>query len=87
MQKWELSDYQWEQIKQFFPPKTSKRGRARRDPRKLLNAIIWVLRTGSPWCALPEKYGSWHTVYNNFRKWSQQDIIEKIFNYFCANVE
>ena len=23
IQKWELSDYQWEQIKQFFPPKTS----------------------------------------------------------------
>ena len=87
MQKWEWSDYQWEQIKQFFPPKTSKCGRARRDPRELLNAIIWVLRIGSPWCALPEKYGSWHTVYNNFRKWSQQGIMEKIFNYFCANAE
>lgn len=85
MQKWELSDYQWEQIKDFFPPKTSKCGRARRDPRELLNAIIWVLRTGSPWCALPEKYGSWHTVYNNFRKWSQEGVIEKIFHYFCSN--
>ena len=48
IQKWELSDYQWEQIKQFFPPKTSKRGRARRDPIELLNAIIWVLKTDFP---------------------------------------
>ena len=70
-----------------FPPKTSKCGRARRDPIELLNAIIWVLRTGSSWCAFPEKYGYWHTVYNNFRKWSQQGIMEKIFNYFCANAE
>ncbi|MCI8628244.1 MAG: transposase [Firmicutes bacterium] len=37
---------------------------------ELLNAIIWVLRKGSPWCVLPKKYGYWHTVYNNFRKWS-----------------
>ena len=87
MQKWELSDYQWEQIKYFFPPKTSRCGRARRDSRELLNATILVLRTGSPWCALPEKYGPLPTVYNNFRKWSQQGIMEKIFNYFCANVK
>ena len=45
------------------------------------------MRTGSPWCALSEKYGSWHTVYNNFRKWLQEEIIEKIFNYFCANAK
>ncbi|MCI8629363.1 MAG: transposase [Firmicutes bacterium] len=30
--------------------------------------MIWVLRTCFPWCVLPEKYGYWHTVYNNFRK-------------------
>lgn len=66
--KYELTDYQREQIKDLFSPETSKCGRARRDPKELMNAIIWVLRTGSPWCALPEKYGSWHTVYNNFRR-------------------
>ncbi|MCI9355651.1 MAG: transposase [Firmicutes bacterium] len=54
-------------MRDFFAPKTSKYDRERRDPRELLNAIIWVLRTGSSWCATPEKYGSWHTVYNNFK--------------------
>lgn len=87
MEKYKLSDYQWEQIKNFFPPKTSKCGRARRDPRELMNAIIWVLRTGSPWCALPLEYGSWHTVYNNFRKWSQEGVMEKIFKKFALNPE
>ena len=33
MQKWELGDYQQEQIKQFFPSKTSKCGIERREPR------------------------------------------------------
>ena len=85
MSNYELTDYQWKQIEDLFPPKTSKCGRARRDPREFINAIIWVLRTGSPWCALPEKYGPWHTVYNNFRKWINDGVITKIFERFSAN--
>ena len=38
MEKYEISDYQWKQIKDFIPPKMSKCGRARRDPRELINA-------------------------------------------------
>lgn len=34
-----------------------------------------------------KKYGSWHTIYNNFRKWSQEGIIEKIFEKFTPNLE
>lgn len=82
MCKYELTDYQWNQIKDLIPPKTSTCGRARRDPRELLNAIIWVLRTGAPWCELPEKYGPWHTAYNNFRKWTDEGIMENIFKKF-----
>ena len=82
MQKWELSDCQWEQIKDFFPPKTSKCGSERRDPRELLKAIIWVLRIDSPWCAIPEKYGSWHTVYNNFRNGHNKALWRKFFIIF-----
>ncbi len=87
MENYEISDYQWKQIKDLIPPKTSKCGRARRDPRELMNAIVWVLRTGAPWCALPEKYGPWHTAYNNFRKWTNQGVIEKIFQEFAAKPE
>ena len=34
-----------------------------------------------------EKYGPWHTVYNNFRKWTQQGIMSEIFNKFTPNTE
>lgn len=87
MEKYKLSDYQWKQIEPLIPPKTSTCGRARRDPRELINGIIWVLRTGSPWCGLPKEYGSWHTIYNNFRKWSQEGVMEKIFEKFTANTQ
>lgn len=69
----------------MISPKTSKCSRARRNLRELIDAIIWVLRTGSPWCALPKKYSSYHTVYNNFREWSQEGVIAKIFEKFAPN--
>jgi len=87
MSKYELTDYQWSQIKDFIPPKTSTCGRTRSNPRKLMNGIIWVLRTGSPWCALPEEYGSWHTVYNNFRKWTREGVMAKIFQEFSPHTK
>lgn len=87
MCKYELTDYQRSQIKDLIPPKTSTCDRARRDPRELLNAIIWVLRTGAPWCELPEKYGLWHTAYNNFWKWTREGILENIFKKFASLAE
>ena len=78
--KYEITDYQWGKIEPCIPKKTSTCGRARRDPIELINAIIWVLRTGSPWCEIPERYGSWRTAYNNFRKWEEKGVREKIFN-------
>jgi transposase len=79
MGKYDLKDNQWEQIKGEIPPKTSKSGQPRRDPRELINGIMWVGRTGSPWCELPLEYGPWHTCYNNFRKWTEDGTLERIF--------
>lgn len=52
-----------------------------------MNGIILVLRTGSPWCAFPEKYEPWHTAYNNFRKWTNEGIIAKILDRFSPNAQ
>lgn len=42
--------------------------------------MFWVLGSGAPWRDLPERYGSWKTVYNRFNRWSKSGIINKIFN-------
>ncbi len=36
---------------------------------------------------MPEEYGSWHTVYNNFRKWSKEGIIAKIFENLIPDLQ
>jgi putative transposase len=77
--KYEITDYQWKKIAPFIPKKPSACGREPRDPRELMNAIFWVLRTGSPWCEIPKEYGPWRTAYNNFRRWEAKGVMEKIF--------
>ena len=63
----EMSDEQWEQIKDLFPK--TKTGRPPKDKRLMFNAILWLARSGSAWRDLPEHFGSWKTVYSRFCKW------------------
>jgi len=46
---------------------------------RMIHAIIWVLKTGAPWRDLPERYGSWNSVYSRFYRWCKRGIWEKIF--------
>ena len=54
------------------------RGVARVD-RRVLNGIFYVLRTGSPWRDLPERYGLYTTVYNRFNGWAKKGVWLTIF--------
>ena len=50
-----------------------------KDNRMMMNVIIWVLKTGAPWRDLPERYGSWNSVYSRFYRCCKCGIWEKIF--------
>jgi transposase len=67
MARFDLSDFEWELIQPLLPNKP--RGVARVDDLRALNGIFWVLRTGSPWRDLPERYGPPTTIYNRFNRW------------------
>ena len=57
----EITDRAWDQIEPLLPREGGKRGGRWRDHRTVINGILWKLRTGSPWRALPERYGPWQT--------------------------
>jgi len=44
----------------------------------MVNAMLWVLKTGAPWRDLPAHYGSWNTVYSRFSRWSKQGLWGKL---------
>ncbi|MNC21226.1 hypothetical protein D3C75_691960 [compost metagenome] len=80
--RYEIRDDQWEQIKDLLPPeRKSLGGRPPKDHRKILNAMLWVARTGAPWRDLPEYYGSWSTVYSRFRRWQIAGIWDRILEH------
>ena len=46
----------------------------------MLEAMVWILRTGAPWRDLPPEYGSWKTVYTRFSRWSQKDVLKRVLD-------
>ncbi|GIW97154.1 MAG: hypothetical protein KatS3mg111_0487 [Pirellulaceae bacterium] len=67
MRRYEVPDEQWELIEDLLVCRR-KTGRPCRDPRVMVNAILWILNTGSPWRDLPDRYGSRQTAYNRFNR-------------------
>ena len=45
--RYELTNGQWEQIKDFFPPYSTGRP-PKRSNREMFNAILWIARSGAP---------------------------------------
>lgn len=78
---WELSDEVWERVRPLIPerPPHPKGGRPAEDDRQMLSAILYVLRTGIQWNALPRELGACTTVYDRFRLWEQQGMFERIW--------
>jgi len=77
MARFDLSDAEWRVIAPLLPNKP--RGVPRTDDRRVLNAIFYILRTGSPWRDLPERYGPYTTAYNRYNRWAKQGVWLRIF--------
>lgn len=74
-----LTDEQWELIADLFPAERKcKTGRTPRDRRVILNAILWVLRTGVPWRDLHPEFGPWSTAWDFFDKWTKDGTFDKV---------
>lgn len=80
--RYELSDFEWSIIAPLLPNKP--RGVPRVDDRRVLNGIYWRLRTGSPWCEIPERYGPSTTCYNRFVRWRKLGVWDRIFDAITA---
>lgn len=64
----DLSDEQWQLISKYVP-KPARRGRRPIPRRWVVNAILYVVRTGCQWRMLPRHFPHWNTVYGIYRRW------------------
>src|SRR5215217_3140317 len=73
----ELTDEQWAALAPHLPPQRASTGRPAKDHRTVVEGIVWRLRTGAPWRDLPERFGSWQTVYTRFRRWQRAGVWDR----------
>jgi transposase len=78
MARHDLTDFEWRVIEPLLTMKP--RCVPRVDNRRVLNGIFWVLRSGSSWRDLPERFGPYTTVYNRFNRWRKARIWDKLMD-------
>lgn len=78
LKRHELTDEQWALVRSHLRRSKARTGRPPREPRLMLNGIMWVLATGAPWRDLPERFGPWQTVYDHFRRWRKSGVFARI---------
>lgn len=67
-------------------PRPSK-GRPRADDRRVLNGIVWKLRTGTAWRDVPGRCGPWATLHTRFRRWAQDGTFERMLRAAQAQAD
>ena len=66
----DLTDARWNLIRPLLPIEEGSRGRPMElEPREVVNAILYVLRTGCQWENLPNDFPNANSVYYHYRKW------------------
>jgi len=71
-----LTDVVWEPIEPLF--KQKGRGRRGKNDRNFVEAILWIMRTGTAWRDLDTEFGPWKTHYNRFNNWAQNGRLERL---------
>jgi transposase len=87
MGRFDLTDRQWERLEPLLPPRRPRTGRPNDDHRRILNGIVWVLRTGAPWRDLPERYGPVGTVSSRFYRWRAAGVWDRVLAALQAEAD
>jgi hypothetical protein len=74
----ELTDAEWRLVQPLLPPQKPGSGRPRHDHRIVLAGILWVVRSGASWRAMPQEYGKWETAYKRYRLWCATGLWPRI---------
>ncbi len=73
-----LTDKQWQVIKNIVETKERKR---KHSLREMINAMMYITKTGCQWRMLPKEFAPWQTVYFYFRKWKFEGLFEELMHH------
>lgn len=76
----DMSTKEWKIIKPLLPPKAANQ---QNSLRQIVDASLYVNKTGCQWRALPHEYPPWSSVHYHFNKWSKDGTLEAINTALC----
>src|SRR3970040_92673 len=84
----DLSDAQWAILKPLLQPRGRSEGRGRpwRDARAVLNGVLWVLRTGTPWHDLPSRYPPYQTCHLRLQQWRREGTLTQVLTRLAEDL-
>jgi len=98
-QSWEVSDELWTRVEPLLPrinPRSKRRrkyqrcpggGRKPIAPRSIFAAIVYVLRTGCQWKALPKSFGSASAIHHYFQQWRKEGFFVRLWRAGLAEYD
>ena len=86
---WEIPDDLWERIEpvilELDPPKA--KGRKRVNQRKMLEGVIFRMRSSCQWNHLPKELGDDSTIHRTFQRWVEGGVLERVWAVLSVNWE
>lgn len=77
--RYDLTDTPGARLQPLLPTQKPATGRPAAAHRRSCQGMLWLLRTGAPWRALPARYGPWRTVASRLYRWRQTGVWERRF--------
>ena len=84
----DMSKNGWQQLRKYFIPSkhAKKGGRPCANLKEIINALLYVVKTGCSWRSLPHDLPCWQTVYGYFNAWSKDGTWEWLHSQLVIKV-
>jgi putative transposase len=85
----DITDEIWKRIKPLLPAAKAKPkgGRPRVDDRRVLAGIVYRMKTGCQWKAIPREFGSGSTCHLRMQQWTQAGVFQRVFEVLLEHYD
>jgi putative transposase len=76
----DLKDEEWALIAGYFKPSDSRGRKSKHEKKALVDAILYVVKSGCQWRMMPKDFPPWKTVYSHFSHWNKAGVWECVLD-------
>ena len=76
-----LTDEEWAALKEALDHVRSRRRRPMKEERRTVEAVVWRLKNGAKWRAVPPELGPWARAAHLHLRWSRLGVWERVFEH------